>query len=420
MMRMTRASVLAVMASPYIEMAILKGLTKSRIVVRHALPNALAPIINVIALDLAYLIVGVVVVEAVFVYPGLGQLMVDAVSKHDVPVVQACGLIFAATFILLNMTADILAICPIRACGSRADANGFGRRRSGRRTGETGAARHSGHLVVRHQAQPAGADRARDRRDQSVRGAMFAPLDRAVRSGDAGRRPWADPDSHHWLGLDNLGRDLFSRLIYGARLSIGLTLVITALSFAIGIITGFAAAVAGGWVDLALSRLVDLMLSMPTLIFAFVVLSVLGTAMPVLIVTIALLDAPKVFRLARAVAMGFVNLEFVEAARLRGEGWWWIIRAKSCPTRWRRSPPNSACASASPSCSSRRSASSASACSRPPPTGAAWSATTSDMIDYGSIAPIYPAGAIAILTIGVNFVVDWMLAVHSRGQGEGA
>jgi peptide/nickel transport system permease protein len=110
MMRMTRASVLSVMASPYIEMAILKGLTKSRIVIRHALPNALAPIISVVALDLAYLIVGVVIVETVFVYPGLGQLMVDEVSKHDVPVVQACGLIFASTFILLNMIADILAI----------------------------------------------------------------------------------------------------------------------------------------------------------------------------------------------------------------------------------------------------------------------------------------------------------------------
>ncbi len=108
MMRMTRASVLAVMASPYIEMAILKGLTKTRIVLRHALPNALAPIISVIALNLAYLIVGVVVVETVFVYPGLGQLMVDEVSKHDVPVVQACGLIFAATFIGLNLLADVL------------------------------------------------------------------------------------------------------------------------------------------------------------------------------------------------------------------------------------------------------------------------------------------------------------------------
>ena len=110
MMRMTRASVLSIMASPYIEMAILKGLPKWRIVVEHALPNALAPIISVIALNLAYLVTGVVVVETVYVYPGLGQLMVDAVSKHDVPVVQACGLIFASAFILLNMTADILAI----------------------------------------------------------------------------------------------------------------------------------------------------------------------------------------------------------------------------------------------------------------------------------------------------------------------
>ena len=110
MLRMTRTSVLSIMSQPYIEMAFLKGLPKWRVVVQHAFPNALAPIINVIALNLAYLIVGVVVVEAVFVYPGLGQLMVDAVSKHDVPVVQACGLIFASAFILLNMTADILAI----------------------------------------------------------------------------------------------------------------------------------------------------------------------------------------------------------------------------------------------------------------------------------------------------------------------
>jgi peptide/nickel transport system permease protein len=110
MLRMTRTSVLAVMSQPYIEMAFLKGLTRSRVITRHALPNAAAPIISVVALNLAYLIVGVVVVEVVFVYPGVGQLMVDAVSKRDLPVVQACGLIFAGTFIILNTLADILAI----------------------------------------------------------------------------------------------------------------------------------------------------------------------------------------------------------------------------------------------------------------------------------------------------------------------
>ena len=110
MMRMTRASIINLLASPYIEMANLKGLSRSRIIVHHALPNAWAPIINVIVLNLAYLIVGVVVVEVVFVYPGLGQLLVDSVSKRDIPVVQASCLIFASTFILLNLTADVLSI----------------------------------------------------------------------------------------------------------------------------------------------------------------------------------------------------------------------------------------------------------------------------------------------------------------------
>lgn len=110
MMRLTRAAIINVMSSPYVEMAELKGVTRSRIVLWHAFPNALSPIINVVVLNLAYLVVGVVLVEVVFVYPGMGQLMVDAVAKRDVPVVQACGLIFAGTYVLLNMTADILSI----------------------------------------------------------------------------------------------------------------------------------------------------------------------------------------------------------------------------------------------------------------------------------------------------------------------
>ncbi|MBF9043155.1 ABC transporter permease subunit [Rhodobacterales bacterium HKCCE4037] len=109
MMRMTRAAIINLLASPYIEMARLKGIKPMRVVLRHALPNALAPIINVIALNLAYLITGVVVVEVVFVYPGLGQLMVDSVRVRDMPVVQGVALIFAAAYVLLNLTADVLA-----------------------------------------------------------------------------------------------------------------------------------------------------------------------------------------------------------------------------------------------------------------------------------------------------------------------
>lgn len=110
MMRMTRAAIINLMASPYIEMAKFKGLSRSRIIIYHALPNAWAPIVNVVALNLAYLIVGVVIVEVVFVYPGLGQLIVDSVQKRDIPVVQACSIIFAATYVLLNLTADIISI----------------------------------------------------------------------------------------------------------------------------------------------------------------------------------------------------------------------------------------------------------------------------------------------------------------------
>jgi peptide/nickel transport system permease protein len=110
MMRMIRAAIVNVMASPYIEMAVLKGVPPWRITLRHALPNAIAPIANVVALNLAYLVVGVVVVETIFVYPGLGQLLIDAVTKRDLPIVQIISLIFAGTYVLLNLLADLATI----------------------------------------------------------------------------------------------------------------------------------------------------------------------------------------------------------------------------------------------------------------------------------------------------------------------
>jgi len=110
MMRMTRAAILNVMQSPYVETAELKGLRPATIISRHAFPNAIAPVVNVVMLNLAYLVVGVVVVEVVFVYPGIGQYLVDHVSKRDVPVVQACGLVFAAVYIGLNILADVISI----------------------------------------------------------------------------------------------------------------------------------------------------------------------------------------------------------------------------------------------------------------------------------------------------------------------
>ena len=110
MMRMTRAAIINLLASPYIQMARLSGASQTEVIVKHALPNAWAPIATVVAFNLAYLVVGVVVVEVVFVYPGVGQLMVDAVTSRDIPVVQGCALIFAMTYILLNLIADIIGI----------------------------------------------------------------------------------------------------------------------------------------------------------------------------------------------------------------------------------------------------------------------------------------------------------------------
>ena len=110
MIRMTRAGVLNVMSSPYIEMAILKGVPRRRIILRHALLNAIGPIVNVIALNLAYLVSGVVVVETIFAYPGLAKLMVDGVQTRDIPLVQACGMIFCVTYVILILIADIASI----------------------------------------------------------------------------------------------------------------------------------------------------------------------------------------------------------------------------------------------------------------------------------------------------------------------
>jgi peptide/nickel transport system permease protein len=245
---------------------------------------------------------------------------------------------------------------------------------------------------------------------------IIAPFDQADVIGDA----WADPDPQHIMGLDNLGRDLFSRLIYGARMSIGLSFVITCLSFSIGITAGFTAAVLRGWVDTALSRLVDLLLSMPTLIFAFIILSVLGTDIPVLIVTIAILDSTKVFRLSRALAMNIAALEYVEVARVRGEGLWWVIRKEILPNA---TAPLIAEFGMRFSFAFLLIAALSFLGLGVQPPNADWGSMVRDyrdMINLGEPAPLYPAGAIALLTIGVNFVVDWILAIHSRSHGDGA
>lgn len=249
---------------------------------------------------------------------------------------------------------------------------------------------------------------------------LFAPWIAPHHQNQIVADAWLTPNSHQWLGTDDLGRDLLTRLIYGARTSIGLALSATLLCFTLGVSTGFAAAIAGGWVDTLLSRLVDLLLSMPLLIFAFMILSVMGTATPVLILTVGILNSAIVYRLARSVAMGIVVQDYVEAARLRGEGLGWIMLREILPNA---APPLLAEFGLRFCFTFLLIAALSFLGLGVQAPNADWGSMVKDlsgMISLGSAAPFYPAGAIALLTIGVNFIVDWLLSIQSRGHGVGA
>ncbi|TIQ56064.1 MAG: ABC transporter permease, partial [Mesorhizobium sp.] len=153
-----------------------------------------------------------------------------------------------------------------------------------------------------------------------VLAAIFAPWIAPYGNGEIVGDVWGPMSATHWLGTDNLGRDLLSRMIYGARVTLFIAVLATALSFSLGAILGFSAAVFGGWFDTLMSRLVDLLMSIPTLIMGLVVLSVLPTNLVTLILVMGILDSTRVYRLSRAVAVDINVMDFVEAAKLRGEG----------------------------------------------------------------------------------------------------
>ena len=170
-----------------------------------------------------------------------------------------------------------------------------------------------------------------------VLAAVFAPLIAPYGNAEiVSDVPWDVMSAAHWLGTDNLGRDLFSRMIYGARITLFIAVLATALSFSLGAILGFSAAVFGGWYDTLLSRLVDLLMSIPTLIMGLVVLSVLPSNLVTLILVMGILDSTRVYRLSRAVAVDINVMDYVEQAKLRGVGSAWIIVRGLLPTA--RSP----------------------------------------------------------------------------------
>jgi len=254
----------------------------------------------------------------------------------------------------------------------------------------------------------------------NILAAVLAPAIAPYGESDPVGDVWGPPSAQYWLGLDNLGRDMLTRLLYGARTTISIALVVTLLSFAIGIAMGFTAAILGGWADTVLSRFIDAMMAIPTLIFSLIVLSVLGTSIPVLIGTIAALDSTRVFRLCRAVGVNIAVMDYVEVARLRGEKLWWIMRREVLPNAL---PPLIAEFGLRFCFAFLFIASLSFLGLGIQPPYADWGGMVRDnaqAINFGGMAPLIPAMAIAQLTIGVNLLVDWFLSIHSRPHGEGA
>jgi peptide/nickel transport system permease protein len=228
---------------------------------------------------------------------------------------------------------------------------------------------------------------------------------------------WDEPSMKMIFGADQIGRDMLTRMMYGSRMTIGVALAITTLSFIIGILTGLVSAVMGGYVDVFFTRLVDVMLSIPSLIFALIILGVFGSSIPTLIMTIAVLDSTRVFRLSRALGMNLTVMEYVEAARLRGEGLWWVITREILPNAW------------APLVSEFGlrfcfnflfiAGLSFLGLGIQPPYADLGGMVRENAaaINFGMMAPIYPATAIALLTVSVNLVVDWMLSIDARPSG---
>lgn len=238
---------------------------------------------------------------------------------------------------------------------------------------------------------------------------IFAPIIAPHGESEVISSAFAPPDDVMLLGADQLGRDIFSRIIYGARNSVGLALVATVAAFTMGALAGLLAAVKGGWFDQFMGRVADVIMSVPSLIFALLMLSIFGTNLIVIVAVVAIIYSPRVFRLTRAVAGNVVVMDYIEAARLSGEGDWYLIRKEILPN------------STAPLVAEFGlefcfvfllvAGLSFLGLGIQPPT-ADWGSMVREnatLISFGDLTPLIPAAAIALLTVAVNFVVDWML-----------
>ena len=238
---------------------------------------------------------------------------------------------------------------------------------------------------------------------------VFAPLIAPFGEAEVISTSFAPADEQMLLGADQLGRDMFSRIVYGARNTVGLALLATAIAFFLGATLGMVAAVKQGWFDQFMGRAVDVVMSIPSLIFALLLLSIFGTNLIILVIIIGFIYSPRVYRLTRAVAGNVVVMDYIEAAKLRGESMWYLIRKEILPN------------STAPLVAEFGlefcfvfllvAGLSFLGLGIQPPT-ADWGSMVREnatLISFGELTPLIPAAAIALLTVAVNMVVDWML-----------
>lgn len=247
--------------------------------------------------------------------------------------------------------------------------------------------------------------------------ALIGPLLSPYAGDQIVGKTWEEPSAAYWLGTDQIGRDLMTRLMYGTRYSILLAGAAMLISFFLGSVLGFFAAVVKGWVDQTLSRLIDLIMSIPTLIFALVVLSVLPRDTSVLVVVTGVLDCTRVFRLSRSVAVGITVQDYVEAARLRGEKTGWIMFREILPNAL--TPLVAEFGLRFAFCMLFLSSLSFLGLGIQPPEAdlGRMIRDNREGIVYGKLAAIFPGGALALLALSVNLLVDYVIKRTSSLKG---
>ncbi|MDR3298650.1 MAG: ABC transporter permease [Candidatus Accumulibacter sp.] len=243
---------------------------------------------------------------------------------------------------------------------------------------------------------------------------LLGPFISPYRGDDIVGNVWSQASLIHWMGTDNLGRDMYSRLLYAGQVTLFVALVSTLLSVTIGVSCGMFAAIKGGWTDTVLSRFIDAAMSIPSLIFALVVLSILGASIPILIFTIAAIASTRSFRLSRALAMDIVALDYFEAALLRRDNVFRLMFVEVFPNIFSAIKTEFGLRF----CSNFLEIASLSFLGQgvqPPLTD--WGSMVKEnanIISFGGLPPLIPAAAIALVVISVNLIVDWNLERSSR------